>query len=238
MLTFFRRIRKGLLNGGATRKYLLYAVGEILLVMIGILLALQVNNWNEWRKDREKEKKVLVEIAETLELNTQILNGYIRNIDESAISSDVILRGIENNIGYSDTLDRHFLGTFQQWSQSFVSQAGFEGLKSTGLELIQFDTLRKEIVTLFENTYAVMREDIEVWQIDQFIFKYMDENFIWFGGKASPKNFEFVMNDHYYFSIVHRVMRQNSYMRSFQMKSLQETQRVLQLVNDELGESK
>ena len=47
MLTIFRRIRKRLLDGGATSKYLLYAVGEITLVVIGILIALQINNWNE-----------------------------------------------------------------------------------------------------------------------------------------------------------------------------------------------
>ena len=50
MLPFFRRIRQSLLTNGAARKYLFYAAGEVLLVMIGILLALQVNNWNENRK--------------------------------------------------------------------------------------------------------------------------------------------------------------------------------------------
>ena len=57
MLTFFRRIRKGLLGSGQARKYLLYAIGEIALVVIGILIALQINNWNEWRKDRIIEKE-------------------------------------------------------------------------------------------------------------------------------------------------------------------------------------
>ena len=57
MLTFFRRIRKGLLGEGATSKYLLYAIGEIALVVIGILIALQINNWNEYRKDKYCEIK-------------------------------------------------------------------------------------------------------------------------------------------------------------------------------------
>lgn len=50
LITLFRRIREKLIGEGNTRRYLIYAVGEILLVMIGILLALQVNNWNEERK--------------------------------------------------------------------------------------------------------------------------------------------------------------------------------------------
>lgn len=77
MLTLLRRIRKSLIESGATRKYLLYAVGEILLVMIGILLALQVNNWNEWKKERVKE------------------SNYLKNLRKELIDNeDVIQRGI------------------------------------------------------------------------------------------------------------------------------------------------
>ena len=62
MLTFFRRIRKELLVSGDTRKYVLYAIGEIALVVIGILIALQVNNGNQNSMDRKQEKLLLREI--------------------------------------------------------------------------------------------------------------------------------------------------------------------------------
>ena len=67
MLTFFRRIRKGLLGEGAAYKYLLYAIGEIALVVIGILIALQINNWNEERQDKIDEKQYLQRIIYDLE---------------------------------------------------------------------------------------------------------------------------------------------------------------------------
>ena len=51
MIKFFRKIRQNLLMENKTRKYFKYAIGEIVLVMIGILLALQINNWNEKRKE-------------------------------------------------------------------------------------------------------------------------------------------------------------------------------------------
>jgi len=74
MLTFFRQIRKGLLGEGATSKYLFYAVGEILLVMIGILLALQVNNWNEKRKTEDLEIQFLNRLIEDLTIDTVYYN--------------------------------------------------------------------------------------------------------------------------------------------------------------------
>lgn len=62
MLTFFKKIRKSLIESDRVRKYLIYAIGEIALVVIGILIALQVNSWNQTRLDRKKEKLLLKEI--------------------------------------------------------------------------------------------------------------------------------------------------------------------------------
>jgi len=59
MIKILRKIRQNLLSEGKNRKYFKYAIGEIVLVVIGILIALQINNWNENRKNPEKENKYL-----------------------------------------------------------------------------------------------------------------------------------------------------------------------------------
>ena len=64
MIHFFRRIRQGLINKEQAGKYLLYAIGEILLVVIGILIALQVNNWNE-NRNATRQKNVLLKSLKT-----------------------------------------------------------------------------------------------------------------------------------------------------------------------------
>ena len=59
MLTFLRKIRKSMIDSGSSRKYAIYAIGEIALVVIGILIALQINNWNQNRLDRIEEQRLL-----------------------------------------------------------------------------------------------------------------------------------------------------------------------------------
>ena len=69
MLRFFRQIRQKLIKQQNVRKYIWYALGEILLVMIGILLALQINNWNEQRKQEEEAIRVMTDFANAIESN-------------------------------------------------------------------------------------------------------------------------------------------------------------------------
>ncbi|MGB5405151.1 MAG: DUF6090 family protein, partial [Robiginitalea sp.] len=66
MLRFFRQIRQRLLTDNKFSKYLLYAIGEILLVVIGILIALQIDNWNEENKEKQRLNDFLTEIQNDL----------------------------------------------------------------------------------------------------------------------------------------------------------------------------
>ncbi|CAN0605597.1 unnamed protein product, partial [Ectocarpus sp. 12 AP-2014] len=59
MIKFFRKIRQNLLSESKFSKYLIYAIGEIILVVIGILIALQINNWNEKQKEEKSELLIL-----------------------------------------------------------------------------------------------------------------------------------------------------------------------------------
>ena len=77
MLKFFRKIRQQLLQEGSFQKYLLYAFGEILLVMIGILLALQVNNWNETKKARVTELQALKNLQKEFVKNQDKFEKHI-----------------------------------------------------------------------------------------------------------------------------------------------------------------
>ena len=86
MIKFFRKIRQKLLSGnppagwaGKFKNYLLYAIGEIVLVVIGILIALQVNTWNQNRLDAREEKQLFQAIQTKMDHNKfQVKNGFKR----------------------------------------------------------------------------------------------------------------------------------------------------------------
>ena len=80
MIKFFRKIRQRLLTENKFSKYLLYAIGEIVLVMVGILLALQVNNWNELRKKEEAEIQLYHKIIADLNSENAIIEIKIREL--------------------------------------------------------------------------------------------------------------------------------------------------------------
>jgi len=88
MINFFRNIRRQLANENRFQKYFRYAFGEILLVVIGILIALQVNNWNEQRKQDAQFKVTLEQLytsikydAEAFYRHSLMFNNQVETID-------------------------------------------------------------------------------------------------------------------------------------------------------------
>ena len=95
MIKFFRKIRQRLSAEREIRKYLFYAIGEIVLVVIGILIALQINNWNEERKDRLEEKNLLEQLQDEHRENLDQLNEKIAMRDRIITSSMALLSHID-----------------------------------------------------------------------------------------------------------------------------------------------
>ncbi len=94
MLKFFRRIRRKLIDEGNLKRYLIYAIGEILLVMIGILLALQVNNWNQNQISTKIETELLQRLKQDLEADFMRFNeleNYYRENEKSHDKFDELL---------------------------------------------------------------------------------------------------------------------------------------------------
>jgi len=134
MLRFFRTIRKKLIEEDNVRKYLLYAVGEIFLVVIGILIALQVNNWNEGRKDQMKVTNYLSSLSSELQQNLTFLEEKNREIhDDSLALADIKIR-LKSDKANADTLKQIMKNEFNNryYLISGLNMSTFNSLESTG----------------------------------------------------------------------------------------------------------
>ena len=98
MIKFFRRIRQSLLSENKFSKYLFYAIGEIVLVVIGILIALQVNNNNERRKANLLEQQYLQQLLQDFKQNKQVIGYYKEEYDRCIKYLDVTLRHTGPNV--------------------------------------------------------------------------------------------------------------------------------------------
>lgn len=100
MIKFFRHIRQNLLNKNRFSKYLLYAIGEIVLVVIGILIALQINNWNEERKRFQEERATVASLKLEFEKNLLDLRSNIQGLEAFIKAGKKLLQNTGPN--YSD----------------------------------------------------------------------------------------------------------------------------------------
>ncbi|NND93665.1 MAG: hypothetical protein HKN45_02305, partial [Flavobacteriales bacterium] len=136
MIKFFRHIRQRLLTENKFSKYLLYAVGEIVLVVIGILIALQINNWNEERKATRKERQALVEVLSDLELNIASLDHALHtgpiSADSCLYSIDILIKHFTQDGVDHDSLAQHFSKLFH-YPEMDIKSSGYESLTSMGM---------------------------------------------------------------------------------------------------------
>lgn len=177
-MPFFNKIRKNEIKTDGMKRYFLYAIGEILLVMIGILLALEVNNTNEERKEREVEKSMLAGVLRGLVKDSSDIAFNIRIHLQSLNSQRIVIGWIEGNSPFPDSLKRHISLCFR--FTQFVSQDGpYEILKTTGLRLITNDSLQEEISSLYDVDYDLQDEHEKyytslimksMWDINQDFF--------------------------------------------------------------------
>lgn len=153
MITLFRRIRQKLIDSGSVTKYLLYAIGEILLVVIGILIALQVNNWNEERILGTKEELYVSNLLRDLSLQIEEIDEQYK-ASEGASSNlrDVILHFNEEK---RFKLDRELMSKISGLVDRrtfMVKNPTFTDMISSGnLGLIQSVDLRDNLVKYYQN---------------------------------------------------------------------------------------
>ena len=104
MIKFFRHIRQQLIQENKMGKYFKYAIGEILLVVVGILIALQINNWNENRKDQQQLKNYYQQLSAELELDISAIKFSIASLENDRKQFKILTDKLSKPILNMDTI--------------------------------------------------------------------------------------------------------------------------------------
>ena len=174
MIKFFRKIRQNLLSEGKTGKYFKYAIGEIILVVIGILIAIQINNRNENRKNDNLEQNYLISLQEEFEFNKQNLATVVSLNDKNANIGLKILNftgPLESEIS-EKSFDSLLVNTIGYEVEFRPRNEIIDELISSGkLSLIANSKLRTELSSWSE---ALKRVRFQEAELSKYRFQLLD----------------------------------------------------------------
>ena len=186
MIKFFRKIRQNLLSEGKTGKYFKYAIGEIILVVIGILIALSINNWNENKKNINQSRKHL----ETIRLN----------LEDDIKQAETLLAETETTIEYTNTFLNQFktLTPIDNNIQLYliylmyernieVNESGINALiNSNGMSFID-ENLQVKILDYYRHIEQLKSREINAnSEIKAQFEPYVKANYYWIYNKSNP----------------------------------------------------
>ena len=183
---------------------------EMFVIVMGILGAFALNNWNEVRKDKIMEIELLRGFQTQLESDQIELDESLAFYREAKNSTSIILYHLENDLPYNDSLKLHFFTSTRFWGDLDFDKNVFETLKSIGIDLISNQDIRKRIVKIYEDddVWITVNESIYL----DFLFNASENLFntrfedVWNGdykdltvtGEMVPLNFDKLKSDQEY----------------------------------------
>lgn len=165
-MKLFRQTRQRLAEENKPGQYLRYAIGEIVLVVIGILIALQINNWNEAKISRDKELHYLSNIQSDLYLNIANIDGNISRRNDLIHSANIMLEHFEGKpITDISALNFHAINVYT-WQRFFQINNTFIELTNSGtLALISNDSIKGALLEL-DSQYKKLKAEEDHFRFD------------------------------------------------------------------------
>lgn len=234
MISFFRKIRQSLLGENKIGNYIKYAIGEILLVVIGILIALQVNTWNEIHQQAKLEKRILIEIDNNLMDDLIDVQDEIESFEITMRLDSILIQHFKSGQPFTDSIGA-FLHVVEMSPHLSPGQNGYKLLESKGIDVVSVDSLRMQISNLYERSYpyymTYARERFQI--IESEIKPYWTRNFYiekheqWPFRKRIPVDYDQLLDDRHFIPLIQVSSFQASVMlnRSKELKEEIETVR-------------
>ena len=201
MIKFFRKTRQYLLSEGKTIAYFKYSIGEIALVVVGILIALQINNWNEEKKQSNTELKILEAMKENLISDIQDMETNLA-IYSNGLTSTVEILGWYSTSSYDKDSLRYYFGHLRDHAFFIETTSAYENLKTIGFEIITNDSLKKNIMHIYGKKYQLI-ENLESARSDfvySQLYPQLRENLITYSmDGAYPLNISDLKRNHRFY---------------------------------------
>ena len=250
MLPFFRKIRWRLARDNQFLKYSRYAIGEIVLVVIGILIALQINNWNEERKVREVERVLLNSLLKEMEANMEQLSNVIAYNSKSKSAAKLMIDIYNGTYAHNNHEELDSILAMIQWAWTYNPQMGtLSAIKNSGeFTSIQNDKLRTMISSYEDMSNDALEESTLIRNliVEKFVpsvnkyvslnqrLKYLGEEYVVGESKFEP-DYIGLLNDR-------EIESQISYIYTWRVDELNEgeqfkmtMERFITTIQDEIG---
>jgi len=179
MIKFFRKIRKTLADDNKPLKYFRYAIGEIVLVVVGILIALSINNWNEERKSSKLEIKILKELNNDLKTNLAEVDETFNTTNNRQLSTVLIFDYFKNKYPVDDSLKQAFEiinmdGLFN------VANTAYKFIENQGVNTLSNDSIRIRITEMYERLLKnIQTREANNWEIvNEELLPLMNQHFV------------------------------------------------------------
>ena len=178
MIKLFRKLRQNTLSEQKFSRYMAYAIGEIILVVIGILIALSINNWNENRKREAKETYYLNSIKTSIALSQNELARVINDAKEISSSAKTLFDMLAHE--HYDKLEGIALDSLlwgaKDYSLITLNDAGIQEILNTGsLDIIQDESIRIILASWNERIHGIQKFESETEYLSRKYNEFLDD---------------------------------------------------------------
>jgi hypothetical protein len=182
-----------------------HAVGEVLLIFVGISLALAADEWNDRRLDRKDEFEFLSEIVTNLQNDLPSIKADLAYVEDKITYLQELSTHIRNGLPYSDSLADSF-SYVRTWQTTRLKTAAFEALKYRGLDVVSDRVLRINLIDFYDGIRVLIedRDRIDRYEVQNYVEPYFQKHFVLSNDsfRSIPIDYETVVQDQNFLNLL------------------------------------
>ncbi|WP_046755781.1 hypothetical protein [Kordia jejudonensis] len=241
-MNFFKKIRQQLVKDSKLSKYLTYAIGEIILVVIGILIALQIDGWKEQQDVNALEYNILQNLYRDLSATKEELENDIKANKTSKQYLEIALHHLDQNTAYTSALDTLF-PAIANWESPLATFTTYEIFKTEGIRIIKNKDIKNGVIKFHETTLGfivndydkaewVLFENVTLPFITEHLSYLLEDETI----ALKPNNYDELTKNPKFRNILTLTMAMRAKGLAFYATSISELNELLQLIKEEIEE--